>query len=50
MGIASNGGLRGKLVHFNNVDKHGDIIKSVKGDFGKAPLYQIGRASCRERV
>lgn len=39
MGIASNGGLRGKLVHFNNVDKHGDIIKSVKGDFGKAPLY-----------
>lgn len=39
MGIASNGGLRGKLVQFNNVDKHGDIIKSVKGDFGKAPLY-----------
>lgn len=39
MGIASNGGLRGKLVHFDNVDKHGDIIKSVKGDFGKAPLY-----------
>nr|DAK55836.1 MAG TPA: major capsid protein [Caudoviricetes sp.] len=39
MGIASNGGLRGRLVQFNNVDKHGDIIKSVKGDFGKAPLY-----------
>lgn len=39
MGIASNGGLRGKLVQFDNVDKHGDIIKSVKGDFGKAPLY-----------
>lgn len=39
MGIASNGGLRGKLVQFNNVDKHGDIIKSVKGNFGKAPLY-----------
>lgn len=39
MGIASNGGLRGRLVQFNNVDKHGDVIKSVKGDFGKAPLY-----------
>lgn len=39
MGIASNGGLRGKLVQFNNIDKHGDIIKSVKGAFGKAPLY-----------
>ncbi|ALA06986.1 head maturation protease [Lactococcus phage GE1] len=39
MGTSNNGGLKGRLVSFNNVDKHGEVIKSVRGDFGQVPMY-----------
>lgn len=39
MGTSKNGGLKGRLVSFNNVDKHGEVIKSVRGDFGQVPMY-----------